>query len=66
MSMIPDSETQCVWVDLSVPWETSIQVSEAMRWKTATVDSVECACMSGMEPYRDVVAEARYSKTSPL
>ena len=50
VSKIPDSEIQWVSVDFSLAWDTSIQVSEPERWKTATVESVEWACMSGMEP----------------
>ena len=63
---IPDSEIQCVSVERSDAWPTSIQVSEPMRWNTPTVESAECACMRGMEPYRDMGESARYSKTSVL
>lgn len=66
MSRIPDSEIQCVSVDFAVGWERSIHVSDATAWKIATVESAECACMSGIEPYSDIDEEARYSNTSAL
>jgi hypothetical protein len=63
---MPDSEIQCVSVDLSEACETSIQVSEPTAWKMPTVESAECAWRTGMEPYSDIGEEARYSKTSAL
>ena len=53
-SRIPDSEIQWVSVDLEERWATSIHVSEPTALKTATVESEEWACMSGMEPYNDI------------
>ena len=66
MSRMPDSEIQWVCVDFFEAWPTSIHVSEPTALKTATVVSVEWACMRGMDPYRDIGDEARYSNTSAL
>ena len=46
--------------------QTSTQVSEPTALKTPTVDSAECAYMTGMEPYSDMGESARYSNTSAL
>ena len=65
-SRIPDSDIQCVSVDLGDGWARSIHVSEATALKIATVESGEWACMRGIEPYSDIGDEARYSNTSAL
>ena len=65
-SNIPDSDIQCVSDDWGFECQTSTQVSEPTALKTPTVDSAECAYMTGMEPYSDMGESARYSKTSAL
>ena len=41
-----------------------MNVSEAIALKIPTVDSAEWAYITGMDPYKDIVESARYSKTS--